>query len=259
MKNVFLSAMGVCAMLSLMASCSSTEDSPMNNDGYGTVSLNILTDTQFESRSVDESYYQNLENYTVTIVESGKGTPIQQWKYGEIPEFTELPNGTYVLSAVCGDSTKTHYTDDLCVLGSKGFTIKNDSVNVEVACKPNSARVNIVFDEKMDEYFSAYKVNIKTAALNGAIYSWEKTKTTAGPVYFRVKQNETVTMTIELTPKEGIGADTSIEKTYTLSPADAMKMTLTPVIGSGNLSITIEIDDTVIEHPVDIEVPSEWA
>ena len=241
MRNVFLNAVGVCAMLSLMASCSSTEDSPMNNDGYGTVSLNILTDTQFKSRAVDESYYQNLENYTVTIVESGKGTPIQQWKYGEIPEFTELPSGTYVLSAVCGDSTKTHYTDDLCVF----------------ACKPNSARVNIVFDEKMDEYFSAYKVNIKTAALNGAIYSWEKT--TAGPVYFRVKQNETVTMTIELTPKEGIGADTSIKKTYTLSPADAMKMTLTPVIGSGNLSITIEIDDTVIEHPVDIEVPSEWA
>lgn len=257
MKNVFLNAVGVCAMLSLMASCSSTEDIPMNNDGYGTVSLNILTDTQFESRAVDESYYQNLENYTVTIMESGKEAPIQQWKYGEIPEFTELLNGTYVLSAICGDSTKTHYSDDLCVLGSKVFTIYNDSVNVEVACKPNSARVNIVFDEKMDEYFSAYKVNIKTAALNGAIYSWEKT--TTGPVYFRVKQNETVTMTIELTPKEGIGADTSIEKTYTLSPADAMKMTLTPVIGSGNLSITIEIDDTVIEHPVDIEVPSEWA
>lgn len=257
MRNVFLNAVGVCAILSSMTSCSSTEDIPTYDTASGVISLNVITDTQFESRAVDESYYQNLENYTVTIVESGKGTPIQQWKYGEIPEFTELPNGTYVLSAVCGDSTKTHYTDDLCVLGSKGFTIKNDSVNVEVACKPNSARVNIVFDEKMDEYFSAYKVNIKTAALNGAIYSWEKT--TTGPVYFRVKQNETVTMTIELTPKEGIGADTSIEKTYTLSPADAMKMTLTPVIGSGNLSITIEIDDTVIEHPVDIEVPSEWA
>lgn len=257
MKKFFFSVMWVLSVLPFVTSCSSSEENPVYQDGSGMVSLNISADTQFKSRAVDESYYQNLENYTVTIVESGKGTPIQQWKYGEIPEFTELPSGTYVLSAVCGDSTKTHYTDDLCVLGSKGFTIKNDSVNVEVACKPNSARVNIVFDEKMDEYFSAYKVNIKTAALNGAIYSWEKT--TAGPVYFRVKQNETVTMTIELTPKEGIGADTSIEKTYTLSPADAMKMTLTPVIGSGNLSITIEIDDTVIEHPVDIEVPSEWA
>ena len=257
MKKFFFSVMWVLSVLPFVTSCSSSEENPVYQDGSGMVSLNISADTQFKSRAVDESYYQNLENYTVTIVESGKGTPIQQWKYGEIPEFTELPVGTYVLSAVCGDSTKTHYTDDLCVLGSKGFTIKNDSVNVEVACKPNSARVNIVFDEKMDEYFSAYKVNIKTAALNGAIYSWEKT--TTGPVYFRVKQNETVTMTIELTPKEGIGADTSIEKTYTLSPADAMKMTLTPVIGSGNLSITIEIDDTVIEHPVDIEVPSEWA
>lgn len=241
----------------LLTACTSDDDLQQIPEGKGYVKLALNTNTGFQTKAVDESYYSKKENYTVTITKSGESVPVQQWKYGEIPEFTELPNGTYVLSAVCGDSTKTHYTDDLCVLGSKGFTIKNDSVNVEVACKPNSARVNIVFDEKMDEYFSAYKVNIKTAALNGAIYSWEKT--TAGPVYFRVKQNETVTMTIELTPKEGIGADTSIEKTYTLSPADAMKMTLTPVIGSGNLSITIEIDDTVIEHPVDIEVPSEWA
>ena len=65
-------------------------------------------------------------------------------------------------------------------------------------------------------------------------------------------------MTIKLTPKDGVGAETSIEKTYTLSPADAMKMTLTPVVGSGNLGITITVDETVIEHPVDIEVPADW-
>ena len=161
------------------------------------------------------------------------------------------------MSAICGDSTKAVYTDDLCVLGYKSFTVKNDSVNVEVACKPNSARVNIVFDEKMDEYFSDYEVRIKTAAQNGSTYIWEKE--TTGPVYFKVKQSgESVAMTIKLTPKSGVSAETSIEKTYPLSPADAMKLTLTPVVGSGNLTITIEIDETVIEHPVDIEVPSDW-
>ena len=129
-------------------------------------------------------------------------------------------------------------------------------MNVEVACKPNSARINIVFDEKMDEYFSDYEVRIKTDAQSGSTYIWEKE--TTGPVYFKVKQSESVEMTIKLTPKSGVGAETSIEKPYTLSPADAMKMTLTPIVGSGKLSLTITIDDTVIEHPVDIEVPSDW-
>ena len=174
----------------------------------------------------------------------------------EIPEFTELVTGTYVMSAIYGDSTKAVYTDDLCVLGYKSFSVNKDTVAVEVACKPNSVRVNIAFDEKMDEYFSEYEVRIKTVAQNGSIYIWEKE--TTGPVYFKVKQNETVTMTIKLTPKDGVGAETSIEKTYTLSPADAMKMTLTPVVGSGNLGITITVDETVIEHPVDIEVPADW-
>ena len=108
----------------------------------------------------------------------------------------------------------------------------------------------------MDEYFSDYEVRIKTAAQGGSTYIWDNT--TDGPVYFKVKQKESVAMTIKLTPKSGVEADTEIQKTYTLSPADAMKMTLAPVIGSGSLSITITIDETVIEHPVDIEVPSDW-
>lgn len=240
----------------LLTACTSDDDLQQIPEGKGYVKLTLDTNTEFQTKAVDESYYSKKENYTVTITKSGENAPVHQWKYNEIPEFTELATGTYTMSAICGDSTKAVYTDDLCVLGYKSFKVNNDSVNVEVACKPNSARVNIAFDEKMDEYFSEYEVRIKTAAQNGSVYPWEKE--TTGPVYFKVKQNESVAMTIKLTPKSGIGAETSIEKSYTLSPADAMKMTLTPVVGSGNLTITIEIDETVIEHPVDIEVPSDW-
>ncbi|MBM6888743.1 DUF4493 domain-containing protein [Bacteroides caecigallinarum] len=235
-------------------SCSSDEAELQFSEGTGYVSLNLNTNIGFQSRAVNESDYQNLSNYTVQILKDGNS--LHKWDYNDIPEFTELANNTYTMLAICGDSTKAVYTDDLCVLGSKSFTVKNDSVNVNVTCKPNSARINIEFDEKMDEYFSDYEVRIKTAAQGGSTYIWDNT--TAGPVYFKVKQNEVVTMTIKLTPKSGVEADTEIQKTYTLSPADAMKMTLAPVIGSGSLSITITIDETVIEHPVDIEVPSEW-
>lgn len=238
----------------LLYSCSSDEAELQFSEGTGYVSLNLNTNIGFQSRAVDESDYQDLSNYTVQILKDGNS--LHKWDYNDIPEFTELANNTYTMLAICGDSTKAVYTDDLCVLGSKSFTVKNDSVNVNVTCKPNSARINIEFDEKMDEYFSDYEVRIKTAAQGGSTYIWDNT--TAGPVYFKVKQNEVVTMTIKLTPKSGVEADTEIQKTYTLSPADAMKMTLAPVIGSGSLSITITIDETVIEHPVDIEVPSDW-
>ena len=239
----------------LLYSCSSDEAELQFSEGTGYVSLNLNTNIGFQSRAVNESDYQNLSNYyTVQILKDGNS--LHKWDYNDIPEFTELANNTYTMLAICGDSTKAVYTDDLCVLGSKSFTVKNDSVNVNVTCKPNSARINIEFDEKMDEYFSDYEVRIKTAAQGGSTYIWDNT--TAGPVYFKVKQKESVAMTIKLTPKSGVEADTEIQKTYTLSPADAMKMTLAPVIGSGSLSITITIDETVIEHPVDIEVPSEW-
>lgn len=238
----------------LLYSCSSDEAELQFSEGTGYVSLNLNTNIGFQSRAVNESDYQNKSNYTVQILKDGNS--LHKWDYNDIPEFTELANNTYTMLAICGDSTKAVYTDDLCVLGSKSFTVKNDSVNVNVTCKPNSARINIEFDEKMDEYFSDYEVRIKTAAQGGSTYIWDNT--TAGPVYFKVKQNEVVTMTIKLTPKSGVEADTEIQKTYTLSPADAMKMTLAPVIGSGSLSITITIDETVIEHPVDIEVPSDW-
>lgn len=235
-------------------SCSSDENELQLPEGTGYVSFSLKTNTSFQSRAVDESDYQDLSNYTVQILKDGNS--LHKWDYNDIPEFTELANNTYTMLAICGDSTKAVYTDDLCVLGSKSFTVDNDSVNVDVTCKPNSARINIEFDEKMDEYFSDYEVRIKTAAQGGSTYIWDNT--TDGPVYFKVKQKESVAMTIKLTPKSGVEADTEIQKTYTLSPADAMKMTLAPVIGSGSLSITITIDETVIEHPVDIEVPSEW-
>ena len=238
----------------LLYSCSSDEAELQFSEGTGYVSLDLNTNIGFQSRAVNESDYQNLSNYTVQILKDGNS--LHKWDYNDIPEFTELANNTYTMLAICGDSTKAVYTDDLCVLGYKSFTVKNDSVNVDVTCKPNSARINIEFDEKMDEYFSDYEVRIKTAAQGGSTYIWDNT--TAGPVYFKVKQKESVAMTIKLTPKSGVEADTEIQKTYTLSPADAMKMTLAPVIGSGSLSITITIDETVIEHPVDIEVPSDW-
>lgn len=51
---------------------------------------------------------------------------------------------------------------------------------------------------------------------------------------------------------------TTIDKSYELSPNEALKMKIVPTVSEGNLGITIEIDETTNDIPVDIEIPSEW-
>lgn len=82
-------------------------------------------------------------------------------------------------------------------------------------------------------------------------------KDTVGPVYFKVGKQEEVKVTVNLTNKENVTAKGSV-KTYTLSPADALRITLKPVINNGNLGISITIDETTVDHPVDIIIPGDW-
>ena len=244
----------ICALCGwMLTACSSEEDSLQIPEGKGYVKLNLTADAGFQTKAVDEETYKNLDNYTVQILKDGEVLKEHEWKYSEMPEFIQLETNSYSMRVFNGDSTKAVYTDDLCFLGSEGFTVKNDTVSVQVACKPNSARIKIEFDSKMATYFSSYYAEIKTAALNSP-YKWENTM--QGPVYFKVNNNETVTVTIHMADESGTKTEKSV--TYTLSPADATKITVSPSVNAGNLSIKIEIDETVIEHPVDIEIPSDW-
>ena len=232
----------------------------MNNDGYGTVSLRVSADTQFKSRAVDESIYKNLDNYTVQILKDGKVVSGMEWNYTDMPEEPiELSNGSYELKAFYGEDKAVYAGADTLNLyfsDEDAFTLKGDTATINLTCEPNSARINVVFAESMDTYFSDYKVIISTAAQNGSVYPW--TKTTEGPVYFKVNNQETVKFTIELTPKTGTNSEPKKEVSYTLSPKDAKTINISATSNSGNLGITIEIDKTVIEHPVDIDIPSDW-
>lgn len=260
MKKVKTILSGLLCVLGvwMLTACSSDDDlNSTGSEGKGVIRLNLTSDTGFKTKAVSEKDYENLDNYTVQLLKDGVVYNNFSYKYASISDFTEVENGTYTIKAFHGED-KPIYTDDLYFSGSENIAINNDTAKVEVNCKPNSARINVVFDEKMDTYFSNYTVSISTVALNGSIYPWDKN--TVGPVYFKVNKDEAVKVKISLTRKN-TASDLSnqIEKTYTLSPADALKLTLSPNVTSGNLEgIKITIDDTVKEHPVDIVIPSDW-
>lgn len=232
----------------------------MNNDGYGTVSLSISTDTQFKSRAVDESLYMNLENYTVQILKDGQVVSGMEWKYGDIPqELIKLSNGDYELNAFYGED-KAASTTGMYVEGIKTFNVNSDQSQVEVTCQPVCARVKVEFDAKMAEYYQDYLVAFHTLALVNenddldASFVW--TKSNMDPVYLKVNQKESVKAVITLVDKKS--KTTTVDKSYELSPNEALKMKIVPTVSQGNLGISIEIDETTNDIPVDIEIPSEW-
>ena len=147
-------------------------------------------------------------------------------------------------------------SDVLYFSGEAAFEVKEGKeVTAPVICKPSSARINVVFDPKMDEYFSDYSLKIETEAQKPSSFVWAKA--TVGPMYFKVGNQEKVQVTVSLTKKENVKAEGTV-KTYTLSPADALKLTLKPVVNNGNLGISITIEETTVDHPVDIVIPGDW-
>lgn len=72
----------------------------------------------------------------------------------------------------------------------------------------------------------------------------------------KVNQKEKVKTSIQLTTKES--KTSTIDKEYELSPNEALKIKIVPVTTEGNLGITIEVDETTNDIPVDIEIPSDW-
>lgn len=250
----------LCALCGWMLTACSSEEEMLISEGKGAVRLSLSASVGFkaQTKAVDEKAYEDVDNYTVQLLKDGTLYNNFSFRYNQIPEFTEVENGTYTLKAFYGDETKSVYTDDLCFSGSENITIKNDTANVEIKCKPNSARLNVVFDEKMDTYFSDYRVEVSTIAQDKSIFPWDKE--TVGPVYFKVQEKESVKFKILLTRKNANSTlPSTISKEYTLSPADAFKLNVAPSISNGTLNgITITIDETVIDHPVEIEIPSDW-
>lgn len=256
LKFLFVSSLLSAGLF--ITSCSSSEEPQSSGESF--ISLKVLTDTDFQSRSFDESTYNDLNNYTVQLLKDGETTADWTWKYSECPSSIKVSAGNYQLKAFCGEnipaSTQAMYVEGISeVLNVTGT--EEELQTLSVLCKPVCARVKVVFAENMGTYFSDFSVNIKTQALGEDAFVWKKNDT--DPVYLKVNDKEQVSMAITLV-KLSDGTSSTIDKIYELSPKQAITLNLAPVVtqDEGNLGITIEIDETTNDHEMDITVPGEW-
>lgn len=250
----------VLSGIAVFSSCTSDSEEIIGDTGKGYISLSIQADAGFQmTRAVSEDDYEDVDNYTVQILQEGDVVKDCEWEYSQIPDEIELPNGNYTLKAFYGEDEPVS-SDEPYVEGTEDFEVKANVQKVSVTCKPTSAKVAVTFDEKMDDYFSDYSVSIKTKALTKG-QTWEKADS-EDTYYLKVEKNETVEMTINLTNQETKEEFPSTKK-YTLSPGDYKNYIIAPKAsedeeGNGSLSVTITFKDTMTDHEIDIEIPADW-
>lgn len=257
MKKIFLNlflmlSMGYCA-----TSCVSDNDNSALESGVGTLCLSVISETQFQSRIVNESDYNKTENYTIQIIDKATNAVKKEFLYKDVPERIELNNGSYDLKAFYGKDL-TASQDYFYVEGSTSFTVNGKEVSASVSCAPTCVKVIANFSSDMSEYFTDYSVVYTTRALKSESKTalWEKDN--VAPWYLKVdKKGEDVEAVINFTRKSD-GKSTSVARTFNMLPGDAWTLNVKPTVNNGDLGISITINESTDDEVIDIIVPSDW-
>lgn len=238
-----------------IGSCTSQSDETLSSLDTGTISLGITTNTAF-TKAVNESDYNNTDLYTVQIINSSNQVE-KEFQYKDMPERIQLKNGSYTLKAFYGTDANAS-RESFYVEGNNSFQIQGEEVQVNVECKPACGKVIAKFTEDMSTYFSDYSVVYETEALTASSETAVWSKTDTDPWYLKLNaQGETVKAIIQVT-RISDNKTATVEKTYTMTLGKSWTLNIAPSNDTGNLGITITVDETTDDVPIDITVPSEW-
>ncbi len=240
----------------MMASCSSDEESEPQK---ASLQVDLSADMSFSTtRSIDESAYSDITNYTVTL-KKADGTVVHSALYGDWELLYEIDSNTqYTIEASCGSEAVASYDELLCY-GSQTFSAQAGATYVATfQCTPQAAKVSVSFSDDFTDYYSDCDVDVLTRYMTEA---WTLNKSTVGEeLYIKVDDNEEVTLDFTVKDLDGNElSDKSGTQTVTVSPATNLKITVSPdinEIAGGKFGITVTVDDSVTEKEIDIEIPN---
>lgn len=267
-KNTIYSLLVIGATC-LMTSCSQDSSNLLPNETK--IMIDLGTDLSFNTngqnankltRSFDESEYTNIKNYTVTLTKVQNEEVIHTAIYSDWQLAYEIEPGTeYTLSASYGTKTPASY-DQLLVYGSETFTVQSGSTKkISFQCKPQAAKVNVVYSDDFSNYFSDCIVSIKTKHMDTP---WLMSKSDEGKdLFIQTDENENVELSFDV--KDLNGESVSPEgfsgtKTITITPQTLLKLTIKPdvtEIEGGKFGINISINTDVTDENVNIVLPND--
>lgn len=264
------------ALATMLGACSNESqlegEDIVANGRKGKVTFDLTSAVEFttNTRTVDENAYRTFDNYNVEITD-GQGNSKFSGTFATLKNRLpmELDLGSYNITASYG----TEYAasrDNFLATGSSTFSIQaGATVSATVNCTPTAGKVLVTFDPSMATYYDTYSVDFTgTAALGSSVAHWGKED--SAPYYLKLdKAGETVTYTLYLTAKSDYATNQNGEKkteatatgSFQLKRNTTKKLTVKPnytPTTDGGLSITIDIDDSTNDIPINIEVPVTW-
>lgn len=264
MKKTFIGASLVLSMLAL-ASCSS--DSPSPEAGDTRLVVDLSTDLTFSgtrsdgTRSIDESAYKDITNYTVTLSKTVGNQVVHSALYSEWNLAYQVEPGTqYTLSASYGEDAPASY-DKLLVSGSETFVPQAGATKVvNFQCKPKAAKVNVIYDSDFSKFYSDASVSIKTKHMTEPV---TMSKANVGQDLYLKADDEGESVELAFTIKDKNGNPIEVEgmtttKTVKVRPQTLLKLTFKPnvtEIEGGKFGVTISVDTDLQDENVDIVLP----
>ena len=150
MKTKIFSIIALLAAAVGLGACS--EDWQPNTEKTGQVALKdnlgVMVD---DAQNVLSRAEHDIDNFLVKIYRDNEyDTPVNQWKYSELPEIFSLPVGDYRVD-VCSHEVQKAEWDNPYYFGSQTFKIENSKITEigAVTCKFSSVRVSVKFTDDL--------------------------------------------------------------------------------------------------------------
>lgn len=262
-KQVFYALIFGVASLGITACTQENEDSITS--GKTRLMVDLSTDVSFKApsaRSINESFYTDIRNYSVKLEKTAGNELIHSDLYSNWELAYEVESGVeYRLSASYGEATPASY-DKLLVSGSETFTVQAGSTKtVSFQCKPQAAKVSVIYSEDFTNFFSDCIVSIKTKHMNEA---WNMSIADVGKeLYLQSDAQESIELAFDIKDKDGESISPegfTGTKTVTVSPQTWLKLTIKPdvtEIEGGKFGINVSVNTDVIDEDVNIVIPSD--
>lgn len=159
--NIFFSV----ALLTIFAACSKEDPFGYSKVGkINTRSLSVELANEENTRATRANV--DIDDFTVQFIKNGDETPVESFRYGDMPEVVELPVGTYTARAFLGSNPSAAWEAPFYegwTLSS--FVVKADQVTMvadPIVCSLANVKVSVAFTEELAAVMSAdSKVEVK--------------------------------------------------------------------------------------------------
>ncbi len=241
----------------LTASCDSESGT---ENGRGKVMVDFTPDMSFStSRAIVESDYTDIRNYNVKLIKTATDQVLEEHLYADWALAYEVESGVqYTVEASYGTESPASF-DNLLVKGSETFTVQPGTTKmVSFQCKPQAAKVSVIFSDDYSEYFSDCDVTVKTQYMPSA---QTLNISTPSPLYIKAGQEEPLTLTFTVKDKEGqVLPEYNTTKVVNVNPQTWLKITVKPnitEIEGGKFGINVILDDSLTDKDVNIKLGNE--